>query len=365
MNRRLVHEMARIGGGRWEITAAAPSYFHGKNDLRPVHLERRGEEPSSLAPVNAYFTRRVHVFVYGWSLRALTAEPWDLVHCWEEPYVVAGGQVALWTPRKTALVFRSAQNINKRYPRPFSWIERFAVERASGWTCCGELVAETLLARPGYAARPHAKIPLGVDVGAFRPDAVAGANLRRELGWEEGGPPVVGYLGRFTREKGLEVLQRALDQVRTPWRALLVGDGEMLPQLRAWAEGHGDRVRICRGVVHDQVPRYLNAMDILCAPSQTTPGWREQFGRMVIEAFASGVPVVGSDSGEIPYVVGDSGMIVAEKDVPAWATAIGRLLEDPGQRAELAQRGLARAHAEYAWPKVAQRYIDFFESILN
>ncbi len=239
------------------------------------------------------------------------------------------------------------------------------MRKAAGWICSGRLVAENLSARPGYDRLPHAQIPLGVDVNSFRPNAEAGRAVRQQLGWDADGPPVVGYLGRFVPEKGLELLQRALDIVEVPWRAMFVGAGPSEPALRAWAERHGDRVRICNTVTHDQVPAYLNAIDVLCAPSQTTPFWKEQFGRMVVEAFASGVAFIGSDSGEIPYVVQDAGLIVGEKDEAGWAAAITRLLQDRGHREELAARGLQRAHQEFAWPVVARRHLDFFESILD
>lgn len=365
MNRRLAHELALADGANWEVTAVAPTFFHGSNDLRPVQLELAATEPCRVVGVNAYFTSRVHVFVYGWKLRALLAERWDLVHCWEEPYLFVGGQISWWLGAKTPLVYRTAQSLNKNYPIPFNWIEKFAIRRASGWICSGGLVAQNLASRPGYDALPRAQIPLGVDVNLFHPDRSVGAEVRRSLGWSADGPPVVGYLGRLVPEKGLDVLQAALDRVTVPWRALFVGAGPSEPNLRAWAARHGDRVRICNQVKHDQVPPYLNAMDLLCAPSQTAPNWKEQFGRMVVEAFAAGVPFIGSDSGEIPYVVKDAGVIVGEKDVAGWTEAITALLEDPARREELAERGLARAHREFAWPVVARRYLDFFESIVE
>src|SRR5207237_2331572 len=113
----------------------------------------------------------------------------------------------------------------------------------------------------------------------YKPARAAVEAVLRKLGWETKGAPVVGYLGRFTKEKGLSVLQQALDGVSVPWRALFVGDGPERPALAAWAERWGDRVRICTDVTHGQVPPHLNAMDVLCAPSQTMPNWKEQFGR--------------------------------------------------------------------------------------
>ncbi len=245
-NRRLAHEMARAGEGRWEITMAAPTYFYGRQDLRPVHLEPLADEPCALVPLKAYLTKHVHVFVYGPRLRDLLAGPWDLIHCWEEPYILVGGQVAWWAPRSAALVYRTAQSLDKRYPPPFNWIERYAMHRAAGWICSGRLVAETLQQRPPYGRRPMALIPLGVDTDKFRPDPQAGRAVQRALGWDEAGPPVVGYLGRFVPEKGLELLTRVLERLAVPWRALFVGAGPQEAFLHDWAAPRRPRPHLHR-----------------------------------------------------------------------------------------------------------------------
>jgi glycosyltransferase involved in cell wall biosynthesis len=362
LNRRLADEMARAGAGRWEVVAAAPAFMHG--DLRPIPLEPLPGEACRLEPVRVYGSRFVHTMGYGRRLRSLVRQDWDLVHLWEEPYVFAGFQAAWWTPARTPLVFWTAQNLAKRYPPPFHWFERYVVDRCAGWLACGRAVVETLGPR-GYAAKPHRIMPLGVDMEAFRPDPAAGASVRRELGWEENGPPVVGYLGRFVPEKGLPMLTRTLDRLRTPWRALFVGGGPLEGDLRAWAARHPDRVRVVTNVPHGGVPAHLNAMDVLAAPSQTIPQWREQLGRMLIEAFSCGVAVAGSDSGEIPHVIADAGLVVPEADEDSWAGALGELLESPDRRAELAARGLERARADFTWPVIARRHLAFFDEVLG
>src|SRR5260221_13264043 len=91
LNRRLPHEMARMAGDEWEVTAVAPTFFHG--DLRPVPLEPQPGELCSLVPVAAHLTRTPQLFFYGPRLRAVLREQWDFVHCWEEPYLIAGGQI--------------------------------------------------------------------------------------------------------------------------------------------------------------------------------------------------------------------------------------------------------------------------------
>lgn len=363
LNRRLAHEMMRAGGGLWEVVAAAPEFFQG--DLRPVALEELEGEASGLVGVPVYMSNRVHVMLYGRRLRELLRGGWDVVHCWEEPYVLAGAQVARWSPPGAAVVYATFQNIEKAYPPPFNWVERYSMRRSSAWIAFGHTVERALAHRPGYSGRARRVIPPGVDLEKFRPDPEAGREALRRLGWREGGAPVVGYLGRFVEQKGLGLLTHTLDRLNSDWRALFVGSGPLEGGLRRWAESRGDRVRVVTGVRHDEVPAYLNAMDVLCAPSQTTPAWREQLGRMLIESFACGVPVVASDSGEIPFVLGGAGVVVGERDEDGWARALGELLESPGRRAELGARGLERARDVFAWPRVARQHLDFFGEVLD
>lgn len=361
LNRRLVSEIARIGKDAWEITVVAPTFSHG--DLRPMHLEPDANPYYYLEGLPLHLSKYPHFMAYNWRLKEILQQNWDLVHCWQEPYIFAGGQIAWWTPQNVPLVYRTAQSNYKHYPSPFNWIENYAMSRASGWICSGGTVAKTLEHRPGYD-KPMRLIPLGVDIDYFYPNPEAGMKTRHALGWNEPDAPVIGYLGRLVPEKGLHLLMRTLDNLQTPYRAIFVGTGPMETQLRTWAAKYPNRIRVCTDVKHNEVPQYLNAMDILCAPSQTGKNWREQFGRMLIEAFACGVPVVGSDSGEIPYVIKDAGIVVGEKDEQGWVVALSNLLDSPSQRQELAAKGLYQAHTFYTWSVVAKQYLDFFNELV-
>jgi glycosyltransferase involved in cell wall biosynthesis len=363
LNRRLPHEMARAGQGRWEVTAVTPKYYPGRHDLRPIHFESVPGEACTVIPVPLHLSGSVHVSFYGSKLQSLLRQPWDLVHCWQEPYTLACAMVAWLTPRQVPLVFWTARGIPREYPPPFSWMERNCLKRCAGWLACGRTTVETLLGR-GYGIRPHRVMPLGVALDLFRPDPSAQARVRQALGWDDPGPPVVGFLGRFVAEKGPLFLTKVLDELPTSWRALFVGAGPLEFPLRQWARRHAPRARVVTRVVHDAVPSYLNAMDLLCAPSQTTPTSREQQGRMITEALACGVPVVASDCGEIPYVIGDAGLVVPEAIIPAWVAALANLLESPARRADLAARGLARARDKYAWPVIASDHLSFFDELV-
>jgi phosphatidyl-myo-inositol dimannoside synthase len=98
-----------------EVTVVAPRFFHG--DLRPIPLEPQPGELCRVAAIDVHLSRIAQLFFYGPALRAVMRERWDLVHCWEEPYVIAGGQVALLSPATSKLVFYTFQNIAKRAMR--------------------------------------------------------------------------------------------------------------------------------------------------------------------------------------------------------------------------------------------------------
>ncbi len=359
LNRRLPHEIARVSGGRWEVTAVAPRFV--RSELRDVALEVNTNESCQLEPVDMYGTKYLHVMAYEFRLREILRRGWDLVHIYQEPYIVAGWQTAYWTPDHTPFVFFTAQNLTKRYPQPFSWMERYCLGRCAGWIGCGKTVVDALL-KKDYGRKPYRQIGFGVDVGVFCPDKGRRRQTRQKLGWDES-VQVVSFLGRLTAQKGLDLLTSVLDQVHSPWRALFIGSGPMQEDLEEWSKKYPRRVRIV-SATHDEVPEYLNAADILCAPSQTMPNAREQFGRMIIEGFASGLAVVGSDSGEIPHVIGDAGMVVGEEDQSAWVRTLERLLEDKALRNDLSERGRLRAEEQFAWPVIARRHLEFFEQLL-
>jgi glycosyltransferase involved in cell wall biosynthesis len=359
LNRRLADEMARQGGDRWTVTVGAPSSYAG--DLGRIALAPIENEACRLVPLPVYLDRSPHLMFYG-GLRRLMSEPWDVVHCWEEPYVMAGAQIARRAPRDAALVFSSFQNLAKVYPPPFSWMEQQVLERADGWIAFGRTVLDAQIERKGYATLPSRTIPPGVDTIAFTPHAEARARIRADRGWDES-VPVIGFAGRFVPEKGLAVLMAALEKLTVPWRALFVGGGPELASLQAFSAAHPGRVSIASGVTHQEMPAYLNAMDVLCAPSQTTARWREQFGRMLIEAMACGVPVLASHSGEIPHVLGEAGILLPEGDVAGWAATLARVTGDAGLHRDLADRGLRRARTEFAWAVVARRHLAFFDEL--
>ena len=186
LNRRIAHEISREGRGRWGGCRRRSQFLSGRISGRPVS----NVSPAKIAPwekVDVYGSSRVHFMLYALEMRKLLARPWDFVHLWEEPYILCGGQLAAWIPKRVPFVFWTCQNIPKKYPPPFSWIERYCVSRCAGWLACGHTVAQALLPR-GYDARPHRVMPFGVDTEIFNPEAPDARSETR-----------MGFLGRARR----------------------------------------------------------------------------------------------------------------------------------------------------------------------
>ena len=351
----------------FEVTVAAPRYFHG--DLRRLQLE---EEPAGsavkLVPLNAYGSRFIHTYRYaGRALKhLLTNGGFDVVHVWEEPYIYAGFQICRMVKRysRAKLVFRTAQNLSKRYLPPFNFLERWTLQRADGWIAGGQSVFDTMVTRGYDPARGRVLSP-GVDLSLFQPLSPAlKARGRAELDLLADSP-LIGLLGRLTPAKGVSVLLQAVERLpaELPWALLFLGSGKEEANILRWAHERGwrERVRV-RLVRHDEVPRFLGIVDVLAAPSQTTRQWKEQFGRMVIEAFACGVPVIGSDSGELPNVIGDAGIIVPEDDVDRWTAALAATLTNSEQREMLARRSLARVQ-RFSAASQADQHAAFYHQL--
>lgn len=286
--------------------------------------------------------------------RTLRVAPVDLLDVHEEPVSVAATEVqvvARLAGVTAPFVLYSAQNIPKRYPLPFRWMERLALRRAAAVHTCNDAAGEILHHKGlrGLAVN----LGLGVDVEQFHP-----GEQRRSA------PPYrVGYVGRLEQHKGIETLVAAVEALPDV-RLDIVGDGPARSALTDEIAARGLRERISiRGHVRDDLPLVYRTFDVVVVPSLTTPTWTEQFGRVAIEAMASGVPVIASDSGSLPEVLDGAGVLVPPGDVAALTAALGTLLCDEAERRRLATAG--RARAEYfSWRRVAERQQDLYTKVI-
>lgn len=273
----------------------------------------------------------------------------SLVYFDQEPWSVSTLQAVRAAAQiPCAIVGFTWQNILKRYPPPFGAIERW-VHRRTTLMLAGNRDAAEILRLRGYKGAVRIAPQFGVDLSTFQP----GPSTRATLGLPPDGL-IVGFVGRLVREKGVETALRAIAEVPQAHLAL-VGVGPLEEFLRRAASSLGiaDRVHFLGGVASDRVAHVLRGIDVLILPSLTTRRWKEQFGRVLVEAMAVGVPVIGSTSGEIPNVIAQAGLIFREGDVADCAAAIRRVT-DPAIRAGLASQGLIRVRDHYTQERVAE-----------
>ncbi len=288
----------------------------------------------------------------------------NLVHIEEEHYSAVTYQ-AMRHASAAGLpaIFFTWQNIHKRYPFPFSAIERYNFRHAAG-AIAGNMDAAQILEQKGFD-KPVTVIPqFGVDTEQFRP--MDTAVLREELGLG-GADAVIGDAGRLVEEKGVIQLVQAVAQLSGAVRLLLVGAGPQRRALEAAAKATGlnERIIFLDTIASTRMPEVLNCMDCLVLPSLTRPNWKEPFGRVLVEAMACGVPVIGSDAGEIPNVIGEAGLVVHEKSVTELTEALRKLLEGPSYYKEMAQRGRARVQERFTNQRIARKTFDLYATILK
>ena len=210
----------------------------------------------------------------------------------------------------------SAQNLDKRLPLPFRWLQRRVLGGAAGISVCNA-AAGALVRRRGFPGVPDV-IPLGVETSRSTPRSgsttrTAADRVRRPARRPQG-------RGRPPRRGG-----RAA--VRDPGGRRCRTGGDRAPT--AGGAARPRREGAVRGLAQRCGPRpVLPGLDVLAVPSAHTAGWVEQFGRVAVEAMAEGTPVVASDSGALPDVVGGAGVLVAPGEVEPLRTALARLLGD-------------------------------------
>ena len=345
---------------QWRVSLVMPSRWKTEYGMKDG-TERWSSFGGTVHPVDVLRPGDVPRHVYKNTLVSLIRnEQPDAIYVHHEPYGFATAQVYLANKLTGSrpIGFYAAQNISKRYPVPVRWMEQWVFGRSDFAFPVTESALE-VLRHKGYRGAAEV-LPLAVNAEVYRPYPEWSATQRRSmgLGVEDF---VVGYVGRLVKEKGLDVLLSALAALTdVRWQLVLLGNGAQEAALRERAErmGYRDRVHFLGYVPHEEAPRWLSLFDVLALPSQTRPNWKEQFGRVLVEAMACGTPVIGSDSGEIPYVIANTGggLTFPEGDQAALSAVLTTLAHSPTLRSQLADCGRKSVHDRYDQRKLVLRF---------
>ncbi|MDA0266915.1 MAG: hormogonium polysaccharide biosynthesis glycosyltransferase HpsO [Cyanobacteria bacterium] len=362
-----------------EVTIVVPKRWRpGGVQNRTIEPVPRQEGRFRVVPMSNFSQNNQGLLTFGWDLVGLLRQfrP-DVIQVEQGSKGLAYAEMITLNKLlglKAKLLFFTWWNLPYTLKFPVSLLEAYNLKHTDGIISGNQDGADVLRDR-GYQGPIRVMPQLGVDESLFKPQP------QTDLAAQVGLQPedfVVGFVGRFVEEKGLLTLLRALGQLKDqpqPWKCLLLGRGPLKETLENLAVELGirDRILWVESVPHDDVPRYINLMSTLVLPSETTykfktltaAGWKEQFGHVIIEAMASQVPVIGSDSGEIPHVIQAAGLVFPEGQADELADRLRELLTQPDFARDLGQQGYDRAMAHYTNQALARQTLDFYRELVH
>jgi glycosyltransferase involved in cell wall biosynthesis len=324
---------------------------------------------AAVAPLYAAAARRAVA-------RQLRRRRFDLVHAhWIVPNGVAaaaalrgGSSGGSGRARPAMAIGLHGSDVFLAERRGVRRLARWALGRAGLLTGSSpELVAR--MCALGFPAERSRVIPYGVDTARFSPDRERRRLWRERLGIGDDATLLLG-VGRMAAKKGFGVLAAALPPLLGALPGLhvvLAGDGDLLPELAAATEPWRARVHLPGAVLRDTLPDLYRAADLFVLPAvHDERGNVDGLPNVILEAMASGLPVVASGISGIPLAVEDgaSGLLVPERDAAALGAALLRLLVDAQEARRMGERGRRKAESELTWDIVAARHREGYEMAL-
>ena len=327
----------------------------------PSWKDERGEQLLERVFTDGYRLQETRIALNGNFHLHFYPELWDyverfrphIIHIDEEPYNLATWEamfVARYFGAKT--LFFSWQNITRDYPPPFSWGESWVLKNADsalmGTDSAGEVWREK-----GYTGQMQTIPQFGTDPDLFKP-------YQRPQR-----PFTIGYFGRLVEEKGVHLLLEAASHLPDDWQIRLVGGGPLADDLANFTHelGIAERVTWVGQIPSTEMPQQFKEIDVLVLPSLTRDNWKEQFGRVLVEAMACSLPVIGSDSGAIPGVIGSGGLVFPEGDIDALAKHLHDLQHSADLRDILGEAGRKRVLENFTHEKIAEATVLVYKQL--
>lgn len=359
--------------GRFAVRVMAPDrwtengvtiFFDAGSSENSVPTSAPAGDRATVVPSPVLFGGRTHRNVYLRLFHEVRAFRPDILLVNSEPEGFLAMQATLvreTVPRKPALVFTTWRNMpygtpGVPFPVRWSWlcslIERAVLPRAA-WGIALSPSAAGIFREHGFSFVSY--LPPWIDVRRF-----------------DGAPRVpapalsIGYVGRLVPEKGVDLALRALAGVTWPFTFTVTGNGPALPGLRALAQdlGIAGRCTFNPSIPAAEIPFLMRSLDVLLLPSRARAGWKEQFGRVLIEAMAARTAVVGSDNGDIPAVIGGAGRTFPEDDVDALRRVLDELNGDRALLDRLQQAGRDRVEEEFSLDRALTRHAMLLDALL-
>ncbi|MFP4466119.1 MAG: glycosyltransferase family 4 protein [Candidatus Goldiibacteriota bacterium] len=335
----------------FDITLAAPPYWYEGGVKKKLYTGSKSIKYARCGAV--VFKKHMNYFYLNTNAVLKKIRP-DVVHVEEEPFNMACFQFVRGAKKQgIKTLFFTWENIMRDYGFLRSRFEKYVLKNADA-AAAGNAEGADILKQKGFNG-PVKVIPqYGLNPEDF--SAVE----------RNGSGKNIVYAGRLIPEKGVEILLKAVSGLENT-AVNLIGTGEpgYVSSLKELARelNISDRVFFHGYTDRDKMKGIMSEMDIFVLPSLTAGNWKEQFGRVIIEAFASKIPVIGSSSGEIPHVIGDAGLVFEEGNAADLGRCIKKLSDNSGLRRELAIKGYNRMLDRFTNRKIAGMLSEFYRSI--
>ncbi|MEM6260643.1 MAG: glycosyltransferase family 4 protein [Planctomycetota bacterium] len=346
----------------WDVTLCLPRWWKDEyGQWLPARLMEGFDARLTHFPVTRNGSVPLHVYLGRLGRLIRDVNP-DVIYSHNEAYAASTIQWCWANARTLArpFGFYSCQNILKRYPTPFRQGEAWVYKHSRFFFPITHNVDQVHRDK-GYTGRSTI-VPLGYDARKFYPkQAIETRHLQAE-----GRPVQLVYAGRVVEEKGLITLAAALGQLTDlDWDLLIAGGGDYELQVKAAMADHGvsDHVQWLGFVGRDEMPALFESADLMVLPSETRSNWKEQFGRVILESIACGTPVVGSDSGEIPYLIREinGGAVFHESQPDSLAESLRTLMTNHSKRAQVAIEAASYVSERYTLDDITDQFADAIE----
>lgn len=327
--------------------------------LRLINLEKSSDRNYLISSANIFFSGKNDRFFYNpfILLRFFLKEKPALVHIEEEPWSLACLELNLLGKLiRAKTVFFTWENVRRGQKIWYKTVEWINLRLANS-AIAGNQEAKERLGQKGFR-KPILVLPqFGVDLETFKKTEQKG--LATKVGLKDF---VIGYFGRLEEQKGINDLISSFKRLDFPAQLLIIGSGP-LKELIEEESRKDKRIIYVSSLAHSEIPKYFNLLDVYVLPSKTTSVWKEQFGHVLIEAMASEVPVIGSDSGAIPEVIGGSGLIFKEGHIEDLVDKLRAVYKNKSLRESLSQKGLQRVKTHFTHSQIADQTLKFYQQM--
>ncbi len=366
-----------------EIKVITPFYWPdvlSRVESKSEVIQEGSKKKLSVVPSKAFFLgHEIYHFYPGLSKIIRSFKP-DLIQVETGSNSLALFQTILikkFLRLKTKIVFFSWVNwIPKsgwKYKYFYSWIEQFNLRNSDG-AILGNKDAQTLTIQNKKFKKTTMVVPLlGTDTQIFY--RTEDKKIFKQMFGLDEHKIIIGFAGRLVTEKGVGLLIDAFASMKSCLdkdlykniHLVIAGAGEEEDELKAHVKRSNldDKVTFLGSLQHKQMPDFFKAIDIFVLPSFDTLEWKEQFGQVLVQAMMSGVPVIGSDGGEIPNVISDAGLVFKQKNMSDLTEKLKKIVSSESLRKEFATKGLIRAELNYSHESIAKQTYNFWNQLLQ